>query len=424
MYDKEILLANLVKLFRNSSFFETQGYQEPFDFRIKNDQDLELIITLDENFKSMVISKSIDGTPEGKKVLCKKSDIPKKLKVGDYLVIYFEGISEIGIFDTLNEFIKDDIKNIKYETALIKNPCFIKDKNLTSYEYFNKDKTCLILDNYLLARQLLQQLLYMDHYNVTGKLVYFSKVICEISYSLDSDSRLSLFLDILSKLNDNNIKAIKDFINWISDDKSGTHNDEKKSILACELPHLLKTKNPHFNDVLQNIQEINLVARNSYSLYLENFSYDKFVKELENNTVKFVTRINETISKNIIPVSFLSLVTFLFNIWQNSGSLTQGYIVLLNIILFVVSLIAFFDLRQKSLMLKYIDHEVKKYDGKGKIPDTVKSQWNEDRKYILQQIKNQKILRWLLFIIVGLILMYSFITILVKLGLLIITINF
>ena len=78
----------------------------------------------------------------------------------------------------------------------------------------------------------------------------------------------------------------------------------KKSILAFVLSDSLPS-DANFLNVIQQISKISEAVQAQYALYLENFSYEKFVKKLEENTEKFVGKINDTISK-VLP-QFLGL---------------------------------------------------------------------------------------------------------------------
>ena len=63
----------------------------------------------------------------------------------------------------------------------------------------------------------------------------------------------------------------------MNDESTSSHIDEKKSILAFVLSDSL-SQEANLLDVIQNIQHISKSVQAQYALYLENFSYEKFVK--------------------------------------------------------------------------------------------------------------------------------------------------
>ena len=89
---------------------------------------------------------------------------------------------------------------------------------------------------------------------------------------------MSLFR-LLKILTSASIKLITDFQEWMNDESTSSHIDEKKSILAFVLSDSLSQERPlHLLDVIQNIQHISKSVQAQYASYLENFSYEKFVK--------------------------------------------------------------------------------------------------------------------------------------------------
>lgn len=121
----------------------------------------------------------------------------------------------------------------------------------------------------------------------------FSLVKKTFELSIDVTARLSEFTQIIRNLDIEKRKIVTDFQVWLNDEETSSHIDEKKSILAFVLSDLLPS-NANFLDIIQQISHVSESVQAQYALYLENFSYEKFVKKLEDNTEKFVSKVNDT----------------------------------------------------------------------------------------------------------------------------------
>lgn len=318
-----------------------------------------------------------------------------ELKIGENIEVKFgtPRISFGRFYETFEDFVRADM--IQRE-LLKESPYYIISEDVSSFDEGNIDK----LLNYNIVKNLLEQLVIMDSYtdNVNKKLIFFSKKTFELS--IDINNFVDDFVKVLFGIDTNTRNFINDFKEWLNDEETSNHIDEKKSILAFVLSDNLK-ENATILDVVLQIEQISESVQAQYSLYLENFSYKKFVQKLEENTEKFVSKINDTISK-ILP-QFLGL-PFLTAI---PTALKSGDNWLVYLALIIYSIICIYALTYQKLMLDHIDKAIKGYEEKGKIPEKLREQWKEDRIQIEELSKKQKKLYYILLISAILSMLYG-----------------
>ena len=299
-------------------------------------------------------------------------------------------------FNKLDDFIKGDIAQFNND-ALSNAPYFIKSENLASF-----DENVPILKSYQVVRDFLRQLIAMDSYTdvVNKKLIFFSKKTFELS--IDVTIKLNEFIQLIRDLDDEQRKLIIDFQVWLNDEETSSHTDEKKSILAFVLSDSLLS-DANFSDVIQQIARISESVQAQYALYLENFSYEKFVKKLEENTEKFVTKINDTIIK-VLP-QFLGL-PFLTAVPSALKS-ADDWLIYLALMLYCI--ICGYGLSNQKLVLDHIRQDVERFESKGKIPERLKEQWKEDKARINKLLRKQRHLYRVLFLSLVICFSYGFI---------------
>lgn len=367
-----ITFSDLVKIYRESEPIEGSDKRA---FCPKTEEQLDLFNQLlsDENYVNAALEA--DNKPELGITVSLTFGTPK-LQFGRF-------------FKKLDDLIKFDIAQLNNK-SLSQSPFFIEYENIASF-----DENIPVLDSYRVVMTFLQQLITMDSYTdvVNKKLIFFSKKTFELS--IDVTTRLSEFTQIIRKLDVEKRKIMTDFRVWLSDEKTSSHIDEKKSILAFVLSNTLSS-NANFVDVIQQISHISEVVQAQYALYLENFSYEKFVKKLEENTEKFVSKINDTISKVLPQFLALPFLTAVPAVLKSNDNW------LVYIALIIYCIMCFYGLTNQKLILDHLRQDIELFENRGKIPETLRNQWNEDKSRINKLIKKQRHLyRVLLLALIG-----------------------
>lgn len=244
------------------------------------------------------------------------------------------------------------------------------------------------------------QLMVMDAYTdtVNQKLIFFSKRTFELSLNITQN--IQEFIDIVQNIGEEDQKAISDFTEWLKDKDTSVHLDEKKAILAFVLADTLPN-DATISTVLLQIQRIGQSVQAQYALYLENFSYEKFIKKLNESKEKFVTRINDTIGK--ILSQFLSLP--LFTAVPAALKSADHWVVYCAI--FIYGIICVVALSNQRKLLKYIEQDIEQYAADNKLPEPLKDEWNQEKQRIIPLINKQLYLYRILFATAILCLIYA-----------------
>lgn len=377
--NKSVSFVDLIRIYRESQIDINLGEGV---YLIKSSEDLQLLqlLSSDKCFENTNFN-ILDGN----------------LAIGNTVKIQFGSPKPTfgRFYNNIESFIKGDMAQMNNQ-LLNHSPYYIKSEDIASFDE-NKSQTIV---NYLVIKDFLSQLIAMDSYtdNTNRKLIFFSKKTFELSF--DISHHITEFINLLSNLQEDSYKLLIDFKEWLNDEETSSHIDEKKSILAFVLSDALP-QNANLLDIIRKIKDINESVQAQYALYLENFSYEKFVKKLEENSEKFVIKVNDTISK-VLP-QFLGL-PFLTTI---PIVLKSGDNWLVYLALCIYCIICICALTNQKLVLGYIKEDVDNYEEKGKIPEKLKIQWNDDKKRISKLLDRQKLLYYILLITVSLCLIYG-----------------
>ncbi|WP_427838263.1 hypothetical protein [Actinobacillus pleuropneumoniae] len=301
------------------------------------------------------------------------------------------------LFNSFEEMIKGDIAQL-HSPHISQSAYFVKADKVASID---EDKPDYYL-HYETVKQFIQQLCamaaYTDHMN--KKLVFFSKKTFELS--LNISRQIDVLSQFLKEVNAEQLQLIQDFSEWLNDEETSSHIDEKKSILAFVFADTLPQA-ANIIDVLQQIKAINKDVKTQYALYLANFSYEKFVKKLTENSEKFIAKVNDTISK-ILP-QFLGL-PFLTAIPTALKS-ADNWLVYFALCMYCT--MCYLGLTNQKLVLDNLAEDVKQFEQKGNIPVQLKNDWLKDKGRIDKLLGKQKQLYYLLLLSVIICFLYGLI---------------
>lgn len=375
------MFSDLVKVYQKADFSTKVGYA---DYFIENNDDhdaIEAVIRDSDVSRIEVINGSIE--------------IGETLR----LAIQQPARSLGWLYGNLDEFIISDfIKSVPDNL-----PFFIKEINF----YSAKSNVQGVLQAYFEVKGLLNNLNKMSIYNneASRKLVFAGKKTFELDYNVNHYRQN--FIQLLRDLSDNKLAAITNLSKWLSDEETNKHKEEKKSILALVLEGYKFDESLTIIDIVKNIEEIDKAIRSQYNLYLEDFSYEKFVKKLEENSEKFISRINESITKvlsQVLALPIAAAAPAILNGIQPNADNSKLFIAYMG--LFAYSVICYFALLTQHEVLKNIKTQVENYDTLGKIPTSLQSQWTDDKKKIHNLIKKQENLFQVMISIIYLVVLF------------------
>ena len=370
---------NLVQIYRRTKF-EDDNEDGKFLIQYKEDIDLLKELSSEKNFELTGIYVE-----------------EQELKIGSIITISIAGLSfKLGrIFSQFKEFVLGDMAQIS-QPNIINSPYYIISEKIASFD----DNLPKKLLSYLRIRELIIQLMSVASYtdSVNRKLIFFSKRTFELSNNVEDI--IEKVICMLTEMDQNKYLHIGEFIRWLNNKETSEHSNEKKYILAYVLLEILPNEANIIN-IVQKIEQINEAVQSQYGLYLENFSYSKFVKKLEENNEKFVTRINETISKilpQLLGLPFLAAIITAFRSEDNLFVYTA---------LFIYSLVSILALRYQKTILNDISEEINAYEKNGNIPEELRPKWCECKIKFDKLIKKQKTLYYVLVASAFICLLYS-----------------
>lgn len=360
--------SDLVQIYRKTELINGSALRA---FYIQTEEQLNILNQLlsDENYNNTALSTK------------------NELKLGSTVNLNFGTPKpQFGRFcDTLDDLIKSDFAQFN-NPALFQAPFFIVSDNISF------DENVPIIKSYQLVKDFLQQLIKIcSHINVLNrKLIFYSSKTFELS--IDVGDKLSEFAQSIRELNDDECKKIKELQNWFNDEITKNHFSEKKSILIYVLHNRFSSKDElsetkfaeaNFFDVIKNIEKISKEVYVQYGLYLENFSYEKFIDKLGKNTDAFINKINDTTSKvqlQFLGLPFLTAVPSALKSWDNC------FIYLALILYCVIYGLALYN---QKFILDNIKQDVEDFENKGKIPEDLRNEWEKNKNRINKSLSNQ-----------------------------------
>ena len=216
----------------------------------------------------------------------------------------------------------------------------------------------------------------------------------EINFDLDKYDD-----ELITKLtSDKSSSIFEGFKNWFDSVDSDLHHTQKKAIINSKLSDFLSKENPddRLLTLLHSVPQFAEQVIKSYELYLEEFSYSKFSKKLEEKTIEYLEKISKSvldIRNQIIslPISFL-ILNVVKQTGVNSVYLFGG--------MCVYCLILFLILRQQKQYLSDLRDEIYKFIDQPINVTSIKSEFLSIKDILDKRIKSQRnILRLFQFIV-------------------------
>ncbi|ULJ61935.1 hypothetical protein [Wielerella bovis] len=277
-------------------------------------------------------------------------------------------------------------------------------ENVVEHQWllYQSSRKQITLNNLDKVSTLLKLLTDKKRFYVTNNIVvFFSKKPSEVALKAQDSA---LLVELIRELSESQIQAINDICEWFGTDAENEHFHSKKNAFSTALTDYLTEKEGRTQhdicDLLEDIVNIKNQALTQHDLYLEDFSYGKFVKKIEENASKFTTRINDALGKSVTHVLGLPIATAVFNLAKID--LHWGSVLSLIVYTSLCALVLW--IQQRNLF--YIEKEFELFEGK--LPKQLKNDlWNMNKKAISDQFKNQKLLTKFLWGIILCTFLYS-----------------
>lgn len=384
----DIKFSDLVKLYRKADFRKESAHAS---YYIENDEMLNLYqaLTSDENTECTRI-EYLNG----------------EIAVGQTIEIEIlqPHISLGWFYVSVDEFITGDFLRTFSQGNKSKKPYYIK-----SIDYYSEDATTPdIIAAYISIQELLKRLESMGAYldSSNRKIIFVGKQTFELYYDISKNlDDFKLLLENCANDLDGRVKTINNFCIWLDNDDTSKHIDVKKSILAVLLSDIqIPLQALDIIDVIENVEFLYTSARGQLSIYLEDFKYEKFVQKLEENSEKFISRVNDSISKVLSQILALPIAAAAPVILKGSSFNSQAIVY---IALLVYAIICIFALDTQKAVLDNLSSEVQSFEAQGKLPQSLKNRWVIEKAKIHNLIKKQTHLYWILNTVTYLAIFYS-----------------
>lgn len=184
-------------------------------------------------------------------------------------------------------------------------------------------------------------------------------------------------------------QAINDFIDWIDtgDSDNSDKNKRRKEVVASILSKELYDT-PAANrleDLITRLPQLSVECKKSYDLYLEEFTYSKFSKKLEESALGFYDKINNALSSLRTQVLSLPLLLGLIRFLKfgDDAFVRYSFIAYISVVLLV--------LVQHFVYLKNLEAEFLRFH------DKHKNTLSEDMVVIKKTFDRQKLIQWVVY---------------------------
>lgn len=382
------LFSKLIDVYRKA---EGSCHAQTVNYRIDSDDDIALItdITSDQNYDNTHVDVDVKSLIVG-------TTVQLDIKQPD---------PNLGrTFKKFKDFIKGDFPRVLSSNNISKTPYYIEDINYSSQDDITPDT----IKAYNSIQKLLSCLASMSAYldSANRKIIFVGKQTFELHYDISDD--LVAFEKILEGLSQNSgkkLQVIEEFCNWLDVSDVNRHSNERKSILASVLFDIQAGSKPlGICEVIENVERLYTSAKGQFDNYLEDFKYEKFVQKLEENSEKFISRVNDSISKVLSQVLALPIAAAAPVILKGQGNSNE---IVIYLALLVYATICYFALSTQKAVLDHLDSEVKNFGKEGKLPKSLDEKWTIEKKKILLLIDKQTHLYWIMRGIIYIVIVYS-----------------
>ncbi|MFB6349842.1 hypothetical protein ACFBZI_10465 [Moraxella sp. ZJ142] len=256
--------------------------------------------------------------------------------------------------------------------------------------------------NFQVIAKLLQLLADKNRFYTTNHIVvFFGNKPSELALKAQD---CHSFVQLVRNLSEPQVQAINKICGFLGGNNEDEHFYAKKNAFSTTLTDYLTEKEGRIQhdicDLVADIVNITNQALTQYDLYLEDFSYSKFVKKIEENASKFTTRINDALGKSVTQVLGIPVATAVFNLVKID--LHWGSVLSLMIYTLLCALVLW--TQQNNLF--HIEKEFEIFEKT--LPKQLKNNtWNIHKNAIFDQLKNQKRLIKFLWLIIVCAFCYS-----------------
>jgi hypothetical protein len=329
------------------------------DQEFESISDLNLTISITDNIANTLHALNEQSRTEYGSILIQQIKVDGQNKIldegedflshiGETIEISFEAITLRGEF----KWSLDDFLNYKNK---IKEPelYFIAEINYASFD----EQTTQEIHNYRQILRLINLLdVVCDHHqdiNESGARLYY----------ILRQNKLEIITNFSSEELRLSLPDLTSFLNEFLGDNLNTHLNERKQILQKVLFDSLSAthkKNQRFIDLIHHIEYVVTTYRSNFDLYINEFSFNKFIDEVAEKKLSFLESINSFVSSVGLKLISLPVVAVAAKVLSGQG----GGIVEASTIFYSITMMAM--LFFKADVIQSIETNIKKTFSKEK----------------------------------------------------------
>ena len=326
-------LENFILFRKKIQNFELTAFGFKGLFVLESEFDIELINKFDSSEIRELYYQENDNTA-----------IQSNLVIGDNLIILIDLSKFSNYYESFEEFITSNKYTLKQEDFYI-------HKLNYHHKVSNENKK---ITNFLKIQSIINFLKELSTYQKESKgllELFFHKPdrICSmvIDYSLDNISNLYIIKSI-SNLKENVFNT--------------SDNEVHKRLFTNEMMNLLSENSLNFSNVLKNWDLINNNYRNSFQIYLSEFSFEKIKTSSQEYFHELTDRIYSTINKFsayilAVPVAYILILRF-FD-FEGENFVKDSFLVIVGSLYFII--IWFVLLNNLSKAFETIEKDISKF---------------------------------------------------------------
>ncbi len=200
-------------------------------------------------------------------------------------------------------------------------------------------------------------------------------------------------------LKESSIKAVDEFLEWFASNDLQELDKKKQEVAANILSKELCVPDieERFNELLKQLPKLTEECKKTFDLYLDDFTYSKFSKKLEETALGFYEKLNGVLTnvRNQVLSLPLLLVLIRSKLVQTNNDINT--VIAICFITYTSIILAF--LIQQAFYLNSINEEFQRFYNKNKEVSALK----EDISFMNNAFNKQKCIQWIIFSVLMLI---------------------
>lgn len=295
---------------------------------------------------------------------------------------------DMGVYFTTRHALASSYNAVP--SAIDENDFYIADINYDSKIDATEPDVVKSILNILKIEKALSLL---SNFQKKKELIFVNQSTMTVNTKFDANK---LTNDLIEYTSSEEIEsAIEVLFAWSDPEFDKSHLQQKKTVFSSQLFTLLKldSANDNFLTILYNFEKLVSDSVSSYQLYMEDFSFSRFEKKLEERSVDYYGKITKAVLDVRNQILGLPIAFVFINIIRNN--LTEINPFLIVIPLFFYCLILLIILNQQKQYLNDLEADSNEFIIQNVKSSGLKKTLEDKEKILHEKINSQrKIISW------------------------------